>query len=124
VNSKDDLGWRAIDRRTFDALTSSNSTQLVPKAEWPDIALRMEASGESVAQVWAWSPTSDTGVLEVVRESSVGGSTMWKRDRWYLAETSDGDTMITRRPDKDIEGRSHHSTVLPPWPLRDPPSSG
>jgi len=114
-----DFGLRHIDRETFDRLTSSDSTQVVERPDWPDIPRKMEDAAQAVRQVWCWTNSEGEGVLEVIREHRQDGSTAWKRDRWYLIETVEGGTFITRKPDKDIEGGSHHSSSLPPWPIRE-----
>ena len=102
-----------VARNIFDALIRSDTTQVVPRANWPPHVFKMEAEGNTVRQVWSWVPQEGQVALEVIRECS----TFWKRDRWYLSETTDGRVWITRAPDKNIEG-GHHSGRLPPWPLR------
>lgn len=109
--------WLPIGRGHYDRLTGSESTQVVPPACWPPHVPKMEAKGNKVAQVWAWAPQEGQGAVEVIRETEHDGSTMWKRDRWYLMETTDGRTWISRVPDKNIEGGGHRSDTLPPWPL-------
>ena len=111
--------WRPIERKTFNVLMRSSSTQVLPHEEWPDLAQQMDDAGEKVKQVWGWPNGPDQAVIEVIREAENNSSFSWKRDRWYAAETTDGGTWITRKPDKEIENRGHHTSALPPWPLRD-----
>jgi hypothetical protein len=59
----------------------------------------------------------DRVAVEVIRDCGFDGSPLWKRDRWYLSQTTDDRTWITRIPDKNIEG-GHHTDTLPPWPIR------
>ena len=108
--------WLPLERELFDSLTSSKSTQIVPRTGWPQHVPKMEGKGNQVVQVWSWVPREGEGVIEVIRQAS----TYWKRDRWYLIKTTDGRTRISRTPDKSIEGDPHHADKLPGWSLDRP----
>ena len=112
----DPTDWRPFPREQYDALIRSTSTQVVPRLSWPPHVPKMEANGNKVVGVWSWVPQDGQVALEVVREFY--GDKPWKRDRWYLIETTDKRTWITRTPDKAIEEGRHHSDMLPAWPLR------
>lgn len=131
-----DYRYVEIQRTLYDKLRTSDSTQVVAREDWLPFIERMAAErGQEVRQVWGWPSGLTAAVVEVIREYvEPGGSTAWKRDRWYLVETGSGNStgsVLMSGPDKDVEGAGpqadrsygHHGNALPGWPIRNEPGS-
>lgn len=123
------MRWSPIPREVFDAVTASSSTQALPRESWPPFA---QTDMRDVVAMWAWrtpedgrmiDSTGDTfenveGVFDLIRESE-HPHCEWKAYR-YVVKREDGQTLLSG-PLLDVD-YGHHTSHLPAWPLRRPPT--
>ena len=100
-----------IDRKLFDDLVSSGSTQVLSAGSWLSHITEMPG----VLQVWGWRNTTTEAAVRVIRAGNPGGKA-FKQDEWVLVEHRDG-SVTMMGPIKDVDG-GHHTNSLPGWPVR------